>query len=110
MSEVAHSEKTPDPNFNTETQIRFKSTKKQRTSLTKYLSKPDRGDVEKCTEEMDEVHVVVVCGICLLNEDRTCQGLVKWIECELCDIWYHESCAEVDTDEEDTFICKFCCF
>ena len=74
----------------------------------KSLSKPDRGNVEKCIEEMDEVDVVV-CVICLPNEDRTCQGLVKWIECELCDIWYHESCAEVDTDEYDTFICKFCC-
>ena len=70
--------KRPAPNSNTETQICFKSTKKQRTSLMKSLSKPDKGDVEKCTEEMDEVHVVV-CGICLLNEDRTCQGLVKCI-------------------------------
>ena len=76
--------------------------------MTKSLSKPDRGDVARCIEEMDEVDIVA-CGICLLNGDRTCQGLVKWIECELCGIWYHESCADVDTDEVDTFICKFCC-
>ena len=56
--------KRPAPNSNTETQIHFKSTKKQCTSLTKSLSKPDRSDVEKCIEEMDEVDVVV-CGICV---------------------------------------------
>ena len=25
-----------------------------------------------------------------------------------CGPWYHESCAEVNTDEDNTFICNIC--
>ena len=99
--------KRPAPNANAEKQIRFKSTKKKRISSVTSLSKPDEQQKEKCIEQMDEIDIVV-CGLCLREEDRNSQSLVKWTKCELCGAWYHESCARVNTDENDTFICKIC--
>lgn len=69
------------------------------------MSKPDEQQRGKCIEQMDEIDIVV-CGLCLREEDSNSQSLVKWIECELCGAWYHESCAGVN--EEDAFICNIC--
>ena len=78
--------KRPAPNTNAEKQIRFKSTKKKRISSVTSLSKPDEQQKEKCIEQMDEIDIVV-CGLCLREEDRNSQSLVKWTECELCGAW-----------------------
>ena len=53
---------------------------------------------------------IKVCDICWKEEDAiTDQNTntdIVWIECEICGLWVHQSCTNVQQD--DTYICCSC--
>ena len=58
-------------------------------------------------QDMDEVDVDV-CGLCLHKDDPSSEEFVDWVECQLCGIWYHETCVFFDQSSNVDFICHIC--
>lgn len=70
--------------------------KKKKTNKEKQVSSSDASDTEGNTE-------------CLYCNELYCDSVEGWIVCQKCLNWAHNSCAGVESDDEDAFlICEFC--
>ena len=93
------------PNSNSVQQIRFHPTKKKCTQKAR-ISKPSEEELVSCRDELKKVDIKV-CGLCLLETDNQHGHVVNWIQCDSCDIWFHQSCTKVNT-VTDSYNCNFC--
>jgi len=93
------------PNSNSQQQVRFHSTKKKRRTQKEGISKPSDDQLTKCLIELKHTQIRV-CGLCLKENDTQSSQIQQWVQCDNCDIWYHQSC--VKTDLNDSFCCKYC--
>ena len=99
--------KRPASNANSDVQFRFKSTKRKKESTRQTLSKPNKDEMDTCIENLDEIEVNV-CGICLQTNDGCHSSFVDWIECQFCQIWYHQNCVDSEDSDDLIFICPLC--
>ena len=96
------------PNQNMEKQLKFYSTKRKRLVYEQGLTKPSLGESEQCKEKLNTEPIF--CGCCLkendINHDNT---TIEWIQCDICSIWLHLSCAQPQlTKPPNNFTCHFC--
>jgi hypothetical protein len=97
--------KKPAANAQSKTQVRFFSTKKKR-KVKPRLAKPKREELTKCIEDFEDLEVDV-CAVCFRENDKKISGDVDWVQCQICDMWYHQSCVGTNVDL-DYFTCPYC--
>jgi len=105
MIESFTTRKRVAPNTNSQPQARFHSTKKKRTKK-EGVSKPSDEQLNQCLDDLKKAEITV-CGICLKENDTQSSQTQQWIQCDKCDMWYHQSCAQVNTQDSD-FCCRHC--
>ena len=72
----------------------------------------DGGDGAMCYENMESDYVEeddddanTVCEGCKLRDPSECdESVIEWIECSLCDCWFHKCCMDSNSDST----CKRC--
>ena len=109
VSESLNAHKRVAPNTHIQQQIRFHSTKKKRQHKQK-LSKPNEEELLSCHDELYRTEITV-CGICLKEHDAESGQTLQWIQCDNCNIWLHQTCAEVSiptTTLASDYYCKYC--
>ena len=86
--------KRPAPNANNVTQERFFSTKKKRKVASKHITKPTNEEYASTKSHLSTIEPSL-CGICFKMDDE-CQNQdnIEWIECSVCSLWIHQSCAK----------------
>ena len=100
------------PNVNLQTQYRFQSTRKKAKVAGIQLVKPTCDEAEAITGVLDSV-TPSVCACCYEEDDpatsSTESNNVRWIQCNRCDSWFHQSCAEItESDTHASYTCRVC--
>ena len=93
------------PNSNIEQQIRFHSTKWKREQKAR-VSKPCEEELLKSCLDLKKVEIQVN-GFCMLETDNQYGDSKKWIQCDTCCIWFHQSRKQAIMVTEK-FYHKFC--
>ena len=102
--------KCPSPNSNNVTQQRFHSTKKKKQIIAPRIAKPTTENESTVRDHLESLEPSV-CGICYKTDDPSLSKLkeVDWIECSICALWVHQTCAAATAIvDEDNFICHHC--
>ena len=87
--------KTIAPNSNSITQERFHSTKKKKnTARAPRMAKPTI-ESEKTVRDHLEGLESSVCSICYKTNDHSLSTEVQWIQCSVCALWVHQTCANI---------------
>ncbi len=94
------------PNSNNQTQLQFFSTKKQRISLNKTLSKPSSKEILEQKRKLKDLESKV-CGVCLKENDSNDHEFVDWIQCVVCTMWIHCACTNHKEIPKE-YICHYC--
>ena len=92
--------KTIAPNSNSIIQERFHSTKN--TARAPRMAKPTI-ESEKTVRDHLEGLESSVCSICYKTDDHSLSTEVQWIQCLVCALWVHQTCANIQ-DNMDHFI------
>lgn len=77
---------------------KVQEAKRQKTTKTKQPPLPGEEDGEHCTI----CSRVVPCGS---GDD----AIDEWVQCDLCVLWFHVECSEVEEVPDTEFLCHKCC-
>lgn len=103
--------KRPAPNSNSITQEAFFSTRKKRKVTCNQIKKPSNDESSSIHSRLSQIDSKM-CGIGFDVDDDHCDAVVKWIECDECFRWFHNSCVKRSTllsmIDEDNFQCCAC--
>lgn len=81
--------------------IKNKATKEKKTKGKKKKTILYVFDSESSPEEED--------AECLYCQEFYSKSTEGWVACNLCHLWAHNSCAGIDTDDDETvFLCELC--
>ena len=106
-TETLNTRKRVASNAHSQKQIRFHSTKKKRKQR-ECVSKPSDEKLSSCRKELHQTEITV-CGICLKQNDTQSDQTLQWIQCDKCNMWFHQSCSKVNMrTTADDFCCKYC--
>ena len=61
----------------------------------------------KCIEDFEEIDIEA-CGICLSENDQQFGCNIDWIQCQFCDMWFHQSCIDCHDFDFDNFTFYYC--
>lgn len=94
-------------NAKQEKQRRFYSTKKKRVTENRW-AKPTESEKELCSKQLEEQEIVL-CSICYKEDDNRTSEAVIWIQCFVCESWFHEVCVRHNMDVTiNEFVCENC--
>ena len=106
-TELKESNEQPTP------PVAVRRSKRERKS--KYNSESSSSESETWEEsdssDDDDCDPINKCALCKKKDDPRVKGqkVVEWIACDVCDLWYHKLCVEVDEfDDDEQFTCKKC--
>ena len=85
--------KRPSSNALAEKQS-FYSTR-QKKATVKTLAKPSSEEIIKCKEVLKDVEIIV-CAICLKEDDSGHSEDIDWMQCLKCKRWFHLCCLQQD--------------
>ena len=106
-TETLNTRKRVASNAHSQKQIRFHSTKKKRKQR-ESVSKPSEEKLSSCRKELHQTEITV-CGICLKQNVAQSDQTLQWIQCDKCNMWFHQSCSKVNMHTTvDDFCCKYC--
>ena len=107
-NETLNTHKRVAPNAHSQQQIRFHSTKKKRKQKER-VSKLSEEELFSCRNELHRTEITV-CGLWLKENDTQNGQTLQWIQCDNCNMWFHQSCAEASMQQTiaEDFCCKYC--
>ena len=83
-------------------------TKKRRYSSTSTLLRPTVREINKIEKDLESADIKF-CGSCLKEDDKTTVDIVEWIQCDICTVWLHLYCTQLQlTTIPTNYICHFC--
>ena len=68
------------------------------------MSKPNEEELLSCRNELLKAEITV-CGLCLKENDAQNDQTLEWVQCNHCNMWFHQTCVKVTTED---FCCKYC--
>ena len=87
-------------------QSAIRSTKESLSSTSGISSRPTK----RQKKQFDRNDPANICGVCEGNyyDDTDLQDAEGWIQCPVCQLWFHETCAGVYGKAAYDFICSDC--
>ena len=68
---------------------------------------PNSEEMVKCMDDLEEVEVHV-CGVCFCVNDQHLGCDIDWTQCQLCNMWFHQSCIDCHDVDLESFTCHYC--